>query len=363
MKKSLHSLLFFIIFTTGTAIAQEDAFLIGHSLINFTMPQMLDAIADSKGHSAFEYDLQIINGSSLKYNWENSANAQGSDSHVELATGNYNNLILTEAVPLQNHLTWSDSYNMSRNFANLAFSSNPFIHTYIYETWHCINSGTPTGCPYDDNDHLVWRDRLDLDLPKWESIADSVNATFEGEDMLVIPGGQGLKALYDSIQSGYFTEVSSINDIFEDDIHMNDVGNYFIACIMYATLYEDSPIGATENISNEWNTPFNLPESNTMYTKLQLIAWSVVSNYERSGATDIILASSKTTLDKVSYKVVQTGNKLIFTNVDHATIFNINGSRVTSFDNPHEISTSTLKNGIYSLSINGIHSEKLIIQH
>jgi len=57
----------------------------------------------------------------------------------------------------------------------------------LFETWHCVNSGTEKGCAYDKNDDVPWRERLDQDLEKWRGIAKAA-----GPEVKLVPGGQAL---------------------------------------------------------------------------------------------------------------------------------------------------------------------------
>ncbi|MFZ4543901.1 MAG: hypothetical protein ACOYOA_07620 [Saprospiraceae bacterium] len=57
--------------------AQErNPFFIGHSLVNHTMPQMVQALALNAGKQT-HYGRQIINGSPLHFNFTNAATAEG----------------------------------------------------------------------------------------------------------------------------------------------------------------------------------------------------------------------------------------------------------------------------------------------
>lgn len=261
--------------SSAGAIDDARVLMIGHSLVNFDMPWMLAALADDAGKT-HQRGEQITIGGALKANWENSHLAQGLDARVALPTGDWDVLVMTEAIPLQNHLTWSDTYLNAGNFHQLALDGNPSTRTFIYETWHCINSGTPTGCPWDDGDHVPWRQRLDDDLPKWRGIADHLNADFAGPRVTLVPAGQALARLHDRIEGGAVPGMSHVFELFPDDIHLNHAGNYFVALVMYAAIYRESPVGLTHQIGNEWGTPYTLPSEATA-TAMQEIAWEVVS--------------------------------------------------------------------------------------
>lgn len=267
-------------------IDEANVMMIGHSLVNFDMPRMLEALADDAGKT-HQRGEQIIIGSPLIYNWNHSHTAQGMDARVALPTGNWNVLVMTEAVPLQNHLDWSDTHVYAGNFHQLALSGNPTTRTFIYETWHCIHSGTPTGCDWDADDHIPWRQRLDDDLPKWQGIADHLNANFTGPQVELVPAGQALALLHDRIADGVVPGLSHVFDLFEDDIHLTHAGNYFVALVMYAKIYRESPEGLTHQISNQWGSPYTLPSATTA-AAMQAIAWEVAG--VPAGPGDVIFA-------------------------------------------------------------------------
>src|SRR5690606_32121012 len=113
----------------------------------------------------------------------------------------------------------------------------PDIRVYLYEVWHCIHSGTPTGCMYDI-DSNPWRQRLDDDISMWEEVTKHLNTKYDPEiPVCLIPGGSGLARLYDYIEEGKVPGYDDISQFFSDDIHLNDEGKYLIACIHYATLF------------------------------------------------------------------------------------------------------------------------------
>ena len=251
--------------------------MVGHSLVNFDMPTMLAALAEDAGKQ-HQRGEQIINGAPLRWNWDHSHEAQGLDARVELPTGNWNVLVLTEAVPLLNHLIWSGTYEYAGNFHQLALGGNPGTRTFIYETWHCIDSGSPKGCPWDDESHIDWRTRLDRDLPRWQGIADHLNVAYpDVASVELIPAGQALALLDDRLhaQAGVVPGIGHVFDLFADDIHLTDAGNYFVALVMFATIYRQSPEGLTHAISNEWGQPYDLPSAEAA-AALQTIAWDVV---------------------------------------------------------------------------------------
>ena len=80
-----------------------DVLMVGHSLFGGNLPVLTEeALRQMQGPAVVE--AQIINGAPLAYNWENSANAEGVDARARLALRPTDALILTEAIPVSEHV-------------------------------------------------------------------------------------------------------------------------------------------------------------------------------------------------------------------------------------------------------------------
>lgn len=266
------------------------AFYIGHSLSD-QIPDMVASLSDDHSEVSFEnWVYQTIPGAPLRWNWQ--AKDRNDFNPIEpflygyyhpekgLKAGDFDALILTESVPRYMSII-EESYDFADSFFVYANTYNPNPRVFIYEVWHCINSGTPTGCSYDVN-ASPWRQRLTDDLPMWESIVDTLNARYSPEtEVCLIPGGQGLARLYDEMLAGNVPGLNTLEDIFADDIHLNDIGKYFIACIHFSVLHQISPVGLKNQLHNMWGSPFTAPNQE-LALKLQELAWQTVTSYPGS---------------------------------------------------------------------------------
>ena len=292
-------LLALLILFTSAALSLEGqhprAFYIGHSLSD-QIPDMVQSLSNDHDAVAFSWVYQGIPGAPLGWQWQRKnamdynpipPNYYGFyDATNGLAAGGFDVLVLTESVPRYPQII-GDTYAYADSFYRFATLYNPKIRVYLYEDWHCLLSGTPTQCSYDINSN-PWRQRLTDDLPMWESVIDTLNARFKPEvPVCLIPGGQGLAMLYDSIQAGAVPGISSMNQLFSDDIHLSDVGKYFIACIHFATIHGTSPEGLTNQLQVWWGGDFT-PPSLALAAKFQQIAWKVAVSYPRSCIQDPI---------------------------------------------------------------------------
>jgi hypothetical protein len=248
-----------------------DILFIGHSLVGPVMPDMLETAVTAMGGTG-QVEAQIINGAPIIYNWKHSPDAEGVDARRALPTGKYEVLIITEAVPLLNHLKWSETPVYVRKFYDLAVSNKPDVRVYIYETWHSLHSGTGKAVQWDDEDHIPWRTRISNDVERWTGIVEEVNSELEpGQPPVrLVPAGQAMGLLHDRIEAGQVPGLSDISDVFVDDIHPNAIGNYFITLVQFATIYGIDPDVLPSALG------MGSPLSPALAEVLQDIAWEAV---------------------------------------------------------------------------------------
>lgn len=288
----LRIILFFfssVMITQSLPGQHVNAFYIGHSLSDGVI-DMVNSLSANDTEVSMTFKYQTIPGSPLRWNWQaKDRNDYGinlpfysgfyNEQHG-LPAGDFDVLVLTESVPRYLSIV-DDTYQYADSFYVYATQHNPDIQIYIYEVWHCIKSGTPTECHYDI-DANPWRQRLSDDLPMWESIVDTLNDRFSPEKpVCLIPAGQGLATLYDSIYAGAIPGISSIDDLFDDDIHINDLARYFVACIHFAMIHGKSPVGLTNQLHNMWGGAYS-PPTGEQALKFQEIAWEVANRYPKS---------------------------------------------------------------------------------
>ena len=253
--------------------------MVGHSLFGPTGPRMLEQ-ALLAGTGAGQVQAQIINGAPLRYNWDESASAEGVDAREVLPQGGITDLILTEAIPLENHLKWSDTEIYAQAFAGLAEAANPEVRIFVQETWHSLKSGTGVAVEYDDKDDIPWRTRIDEDLPAWEGIVDQIRAGKRSPAAQVglIPAGQAMARLSDEIAAGRVPGLTGIAQVFADDIHLNDTGHYFVAMVQYATLTGLDPLGLPRDFTDRFGKAFDTPDED-LARELQRVAFAAVQAY------------------------------------------------------------------------------------
>ncbi|MBA3908681.1 MAG: hypothetical protein C0524_02110 [Rhodobacter sp.] len=222
-------------------------FHIGHSLVNRDMPAMLAQLA-GEGH---RYELQLGWGTTLKAHWGDdtingfdieNANPRFRAAHEAVGSGEYDAIVLTEMVEIRDALRYFDSPVYLARWAEKALAARPDVRIYLYETWHQL----------DDSEG--WLERLDADLQRYwlDGIAKPALAKLPASAQLrIIPAGQVLAAFVREVEArGGVGNVTQRTDLFarnpdgsQDQIHLNDLGNYLVALVHYAVLHHRSPVG------------------------------------------------------------------------------------------------------------------------
>lgn len=324
-------------------------YYIGHSLINLNVPAMVRSLAADAGKST-DYAYQIGNGANLWWQWDTlQGNEQGIPWQDALPTGQFDAVVVTEAVPLLGQLIWSKTHAFADSFLTTALNYRPDARFFVYETWHCNTTGTPTGCPWDEDDDLLWRPRLTADWPLWTGIMDSLKLKHPAVPVWMIPAGQAFAMLTDSIEAGKVPGVSDYKTLFSDDIHLTEMGNYFVACVMYSCLFRESPEGRTNQTFSEWGVPFS-PPSTELALKMQQIAWKTVTNLSAKtgvGAVSSIFENEKLDGFDVFPNPGRAGDEVSFISnkgIERVEIFDAQGCLVHLFF-PKNGERATFKTG------------------
>lgn len=258
-----------------------DILFVGHSLIGPDLPDIVEGGLRQMRQPA-TVSAQIINGAPLKFNLANSAGAEGVDGTVELAKGETEVLIVTEAIPLAAQIQWNDTAGQIAAYAALARAANPQARIFVYETWHSRTSGPGTVVEGDPGAGMLWRDRLTADLTQWESVVRK-GAAMADIPVGLIPGGQAMALLADEVAAGRVPGVTSMDTFFSDDIHLSPKGTYYMALVNLAAITGKSPEGLPAKLTRSWKSR-DAVVADDLARNLQRLAWQAVSTYVPAAA-------------------------------------------------------------------------------
>jgi hypothetical protein len=277
----------------GPALAPRSEarlFFSGHSLTNNPLPEFVAAIAEGAGTRAW-WNQQNLEGSSLEARtrgtagpgtgeWAGYRRGRGRDQQAidvlaELrqptaSEGHpYDVLVITENHALLDHVIWYDTVRYLRHYHDQFIAANPRATSYLYESWISLSSR---------DDPAAWIAYEQAASPAWACLAARINHSLaiEGrEDRIVpLPVARGLAHLVQLATSAEgvtgltaATTGQTLDRLFVDDVHLTDLGVYYVALVTYASIYHQSPVGA-------W-APADVNPS--LAQRLQTIAWRFVA--------------------------------------------------------------------------------------
>lgn len=214
-----------------------DILFIGMGLFGPELPQMVEA-AGRMGGAETTVEVRSAPEGPLDYHWLNAAAGPGVDPRAALASGRVDQVLMTEALPLQASLTDHRSVDYATRFRELALRANPAAESYLYESWPALKRG----------ERADWRQNVSSSGPLWQAIVDAVNdqsvgISADSPAMQLIPLAQGLLALEDAIRAGDVPGLADLRDVFRDDRYLNTRGTYFAAMLIHAALTGEDPEG------------------------------------------------------------------------------------------------------------------------
>ena len=252
----------------------------GHSLTD-PIPDPLQAMIRAAGFRGQTVARSTVPGSPMDWRWNNAPGYGLPDARHAIA--DYDVLVLTERVSVHVTIQWHNSLDQALTWFNHAWTEGnggKGAETILYATWVGIDSGPDAANPYNDPQGFIpFRERMDLEMEGWQSILDHVNANrvAGSPPMRMIPGPLLMAELYDAIARGEVPGVTDIAELFSDDIHLNDLGAYYIALAHYAVIYNRDPRGLPNRLGMATSP------SRELAAWMQDTVWRVVSSYDGSG--------------------------------------------------------------------------------
>jgi hypothetical protein len=273
------------------------------------MTAMVSGFVAAAGYTLTKAE-QNIPGTGLAANWNDSywAPTQGQvDFKVALADGTRDVMVVVERVPVAGEAqAWGgDCWALAMRA--LAYQNNPDNEFYVFEAWNGVNNplGVWPAPPLASRFWPEWRTSLTSNHARWVQIqtksTDGTAAPWNAPAWTVkkpplsgpydsctpapvqpwspsklIPAATALARLYDSLPVG---SIDVMSEVFADQIHMNDVGLYFVAAVVYSSIYEQSTMG----LSPDMDAAVALVGGNyagpdeTTANALDVMAWNVVS--------------------------------------------------------------------------------------
>jgi hypothetical protein len=257
---------------------------LGHSLVGTDMPGMVEQLADAAVGEGHGFNNQLGWGTPMRAHWEPDVEINGfddsngppayRDAKEALASGEYDALVITEAVEIRDMIKYFDPHDYLRKWAVATWEGNPDARVYFYESWH----------PLDDPEG--WLERIDRDLGLyWEGEILKRSLSYDDVErpIYVIPAGQVMAAFARRVEAeGGIGPIRDRNDLFHDQIHYNHYGAYLVALTHYAALYGRSPVGLPHQLRLADGSLADDPGPEAARA-MQETVWEVLTTYPPSG--------------------------------------------------------------------------------
>lgn len=239
--------------------APRRLFISGHSLTNRPFPDYLAQLAAASGRP-LDWDMQYLEGSSLRMRTQGSGsqpwqgysagrdrNDKPVDARRQLATGTesgpYDTLILNEVHTLLESLIWNDTIGNALDYEARFAAINPSGQTYMYAAWLGVDDldNPSRWIAYEQAAGGAWQCTV---LQMNQALADK-GVT---RKIRLIPAAEGLAAMVKQAVSNKGlpgvtkgTPRATMERLFTDDVHLTELGNYYVALVSFIALYGKLP--------------------------------------------------------------------------------------------------------------------------
>lgn len=243
----------------AAAETPQRMFISGHSLTDPPLPAYLAMIASSLGQP-LQWNMQSMPGASIRMRagddhkpYHHGTNRSGSDIDVlaewrapaTVTGGLYDTLLAAEQHGVLTALTYQDTTVALADLHRRFTTANPDGRVWLYESWLGIDNK-------DDPSRWIAYERAAS--PVWHCVAARSSATLHamGRPSIVesVPSGLALAALVERVTRERVEGLSAssvrdtMNRFFADDVHLTPLGHYYMASVVYATVWGRSPVGA-----------------------------------------------------------------------------------------------------------------------
>lgn len=282
--------------------------LSGHSLVDNPLIDYVEDIAQKTSNN-FNYNQQIVIGSPIRVRTKGmNTNASGwpgystgknkNTDNLNLinevrnpqtlgAGEKYDTLVITENHSSLSQIQWENTIKYLRHYQDLMIAGNPATRSFFYHSWLDVNKSNPT----------PWINHEKNAAVTWECVASKVNESLQSlnrtDRIRLLPSGGALVDLVEKVVAGQvpgFTGSTSarLNMIFSDNVHLTNLGAYYVALVVFSSVYGKSAVGTTP--------PAGSNVSNSIAQSLQTIAWNYVNAYysQAGNPTARTMASCRT---------------------------------------------------------------------
>jgi hypothetical protein len=258
-------------------------YMIGNSLTDNVRYGGFQKLGESRGHTHV-WGRHMIPGAPVWWLWQHADSGfhQHPFGRYEQALAQYE----WDVVTLQPFSMYSKEIEHARKFIELAIRKSPKVQFFIYAQWMTRTCGDfdlywlktelqrdKWGCGFKAHYEMLVRE-LRRDMPKVKPPR-------------LIPAGHAMYLLNQKIKAGLVPGYGSIFDVYDDGIHLNNVGAYIAGCSFFATTYGETPVGLPV-VAGYAREPGNIHHAELgpeLARIIQETVWETVTAHPLTGVT------------------------------------------------------------------------------
>ena len=219
----------------------------------------------------------------------------------------------------------SESPEFSLKFYDDARVKSPAIRPWIYGQWEDLGSNklNPASPLWEQRNRALMRIYIAHSL--------NFNALTKDQKSEVIPGGLALlnlKNAFDAEKVPGLTDFFATN--FSDDLHLTENGRQFIGMVIFATLYDQSPVGLPVVKINDIG-PTLTSDQNKVY---QEVAWETVQSFrkDRGASLGFPVPGEIDARVFIGSNIPLRGSRVGNIDADRSFIYVLNADRAGKYD-------------------------------
>ncbi len=260
---------------TQGSIQSTRVYHIGNSVTDGVKYEGLKALAETRGKT-HSWGRHMIPGAPLEWIWEHPAEGFNEEPY-----GLYPNALPNfawDAVIIQPFdRPVPSTTKFGNQFYDLALKGNLDTQLYVLAFYPRRGYKDGEGKQWGDNWVEQWEAPASTNTSRkfFESVARNITATYpEQQPVLIIPVGEVMFKLNQKIEAGQVPGLTTIWDLYADDVHLNGRGSYLMAVTHFVSLYREDPRGLPLGIYDVE------PEIATI---IQETVWEVMTTYDPAG--------------------------------------------------------------------------------
>lgn len=270
-------------------------YMIGNSLTDNVNYDGFKKLAESRGYT-HTWGRSMTPGAPIFWHWTHDpAFTQPPFGPWKKALNEYQ----WDAITFQPFSTYKNELDAAKSFIELIEKKSPAAQVFVYAQWMTRDKGDfdmawtqPGGTATGTRDYY---EKFVVDLRK---------ACPNMKPFRLIPAGHAMYLLNQKIKAGQVPGFHDIREVYNDGIHLNNVGSYIAGLSFFAAIYGENPVGLPAEPYQPQPGHRGTKISPELARIIQETVWEIVATHPLTGVTskDPVKVASPRLTDAVQGK-------------------------------------------------------------